>query len=130
TAAWLRGTPPLFSYDFASGVAVAAGVLGLAGAFAGCRRSLLVLLAAGVLSLWFPISRLGFFGKTLAYPGCILVAFAFLETWRQPAATKLGVLALLGAGVALCHHPFTLAAVVTLVLAGGLATGAARRLLG
>ena len=44
TAAWLRGTPSIFSYDWLNGVALAAGVLGLAGLFATRRMGLVLLL--------------------------------------------------------------------------------------
>lgn len=117
-AGWVRGTTPLFSYDWANGVALACGALGLAGAFASGRRGLLLLLAAAALSAWFPGSRSGYFGKTLAYPGCLLLAFAFWEAYRRPGALRLLAAGVLGAAVGVCLHPMVPQAVLGLVVAG------------
>ncbi len=117
-AAWARRTTPLFSYDWANGVVLACGALGLVGAFAGNRRGLLLLLAAAVLSSWFPASRSGYFGKTLCYPGCLLLCFAFSEAYRRPGAARLLCAGVLGAGVGLCLHAMVPQAVLGLVVAG------------
>jgi hypothetical protein len=117
-AGLVRGTTPLFSYDWANGVALVCGALGLAGTFAARRRGLLLLLAAAGLSLWFPTSRGGYFGKTLAYPGCLLLAGAFWDAYRRPGAARLLAAGLLGAGVATCLHPMVPGAVLGLLLSG------------
>ncbi len=117
-AAWARRTTPLFSYDWLNGVVLACGALGLAGAFATNRRGLLLLLAAAALSSWFPASRSGYFGKTLCYPGCLLLCFAFWEAYRRPGAARLLCAAVLGAGVGLCLHAMVPQLVLGLVVTG------------
>ena len=130
SAAWVRGTGALFSYDWASGVALAAGILALAGAFASDRRCFLLLLAAGSVSLWYAVSRTGFLGKTLAYPGCMLLAAVFFAAWERLTLSRLVVAGLLGAGVGLCHNPLTTASVLGLVFGATLAAAVALWLLG
>jgi hypothetical protein len=117
-AAWARRTTPLFSYDWANGVAMACAALGLAGAFASGRRGLLLLLAAAALSSWFPTSRSGYLGKTLCYPGCLLLCFAFWEAYRRPGAARLLAAGVLGAGVGLCLHAMVPQLVLGLVVVG------------
>jgi hypothetical protein len=117
-AAWARGTTALFSYDWANGVALACGAMGLAGLFASGRLSLPLLLAAAVLSQWFPASRCGYFGKTLAYPGCLLLGYLFWEACRRPGAARLLTAGVVGAGVCLSLHPMVPQAVLGLLLAG------------
>jgi hypothetical protein len=131
-AAWLRGTRPIFSYDLLSGVGLAAGILRLGGLFASRRRNLLLLLGAGMVSLWFALSRTGYLGKTLCYPGCLMLAFTLLATWQRLSAVGLLASAVLSAGFLLCHTPLTGFAVLFLLCAGGtlviLADRLARRL--
>jgi hypothetical protein len=126
-AAHVRGTSSLFSYDWLCGVGLAAGLLALAGAYASDRRGLLLLLAAGGISLWFHFTRSGYLGKSVAYPGCVLLAGVFLATWARPAPGRLLTTALLGAGVGLCHNPLTtvgvLGAVFAATVAAALAVG-------
>jgi hypothetical protein len=117
-AAWLRGTTALFSYDWANGVALACAALGLAGLFASGRRGLLLLLAAAALSHWFPASRCGYFGKTLAYPGCLMLGYLFWEACRRPGGARMLTAGLVSAGVCLCLHPMVPQAVLGLLLAG------------
>ncbi len=117
-AACVRGTSALFSFDWLTGMVLAAGLLALVGGFASGRSSLLLLLAAGILSSWFTLSRSGYFGKILAYPGCILLAFVFWATWRQFSLKRLLAGALLGLGVGLCHSPATPVTILGLLLGG------------
>jgi hypothetical protein len=118
-SAWLRGTSSIFSYDWLHGVALAAGVLGLGGLFATRRLGLLLLLAAGALSAWFAISRSGYLGRGLAYPGAILLAHALWACWERPSWKGLTALGIVGAGISLSLHPG-----VTQVVAGLLVVGA------
>ncbi len=115
-AAWVRRTTPLFSYDWANGVALACGALALAGAFAANRRGLLLLLAAAALSAWFGTSRSGYLGKTLCYPGCLLLCAAFWDAYRRPGALRLLCAGVLGAGVGLCLHAMVPQLVLGLVV--------------
>jgi hypothetical protein len=127
-AAVLRGTSPAFSYDWLAGLALAAGVAGLAGFFATTRRGLLLLLAAGLCCQWLTISRTGFLGKLLAYPGCLLCAGVFLATWTKPSGLRIAAAAVIGLGVGLCLHPLAPLTVLVLVYGGGLAAQVAQRL--
>jgi hypothetical protein len=127
-AARVRGGGALFSYDWACGVVLAAGVLGLAGLFARGPAGLGLLLAAGVSCAWLAVSRTGFFGKALAYPGCLLLAALYLGAWARPAAGRLAAACLAGPGVAFCLNPVVPFLVVGLLAAGLLAALALRPL--
>ena len=74
----VRRTSALFSYDWECGVALAAAIMGLGGLFATGPGSLALLLATAASSAWLTTSRTGFLGKTLAYPGCILLSALYL----------------------------------------------------
>jgi hypothetical protein len=117
-AGCVRGTSALFSFDWLTGIVLSAGLLALVGAFASGRSEVLFLLAAGFLSSWCTLSRSGYFGKILAYPGCILLAFVFFETWRQFALKRLIAAVFLGLGVGLCHSPATPLTILGLLLGG------------
>jgi hypothetical protein len=117
-AGWCRGTTTLFSYDFATGVACAAGLLGFAGAFARRPTLLLTLLACAAVSVWLRNASTGYFGKTLAYPGCLLLAALFLWTWQAVTPLRLLACVVLGTGYGLCHSPLTHATAVGLVFIG------------
>ncbi len=119
SAASLRGTTALMSYDFLSGVVLAAGVLALAGAYASTRAGVVLLTAAGLTCLWLPISRSGYLGKLTCYPACVWLCSLYLHSAAAPTRTRWGVLTLLASGVGLCH---TLSAMLCLV---GLAAGPA-----
>jgi hypothetical protein len=101
-AGQVRGTSSLFSYDWACGVALAAGVVGLAGLFAAGPAGLALLLAAAATSAWLTASRTGYLGKTLAYPGCLLLGALYLGAWARPSAGRVAAACLLGPGVAFC----------------------------
>lgn len=116
--AWCRGTTTLFSLDFATGVAWSAALLGFAAAFARRPLLFLTLLAAAALSVWLRNARTGYFGKTLAYPGCLLLAHVFIQTWRTNTPLRLASCLVLGWGFGLCHTPSLLAASVGLVCMG------------
>jgi hypothetical protein len=116
--AWCRGTTTLFSLDFATGVAWCAALLGFAAAFARRPLLFLTLIVAAALSIWLRNARCGFFGKTLAYPGCLLLVPVFLQTWRDSTPLRLVSFLVLGAGFGLCHTPAVLAATVGLVFLG------------
>jgi hypothetical protein len=118
SAAWCRGTSTLFSLDFATGVAWSAALLGFAAAFA--RRPLLFvsLIGAVALSVWLRNARTGYFGKTLATPGCLLLAHVFLRTWQTRTAWRVVSCLVLAIGFGLCHTPSLLIAAVGLVFMG------------
>jgi hypothetical protein len=117
-AGFVRQTTPVFSFDWLMGVALAAGVLALAGCFASGRGTLVLLLCAGILSSWFTLAHSGYLGKVLAYPGCILLASLLFSTWRQLSINKLLAGALLGLGVGLCHSPATPVTILGLLFGG------------
>src|SRR5262249_18601566 len=125
-----RGTSSAFSYDWACGVVLAAGIVGLAGAFANSRRDLLLLAAAGSLCLWLGIARTGYFAKLLSYPGCLLLSGVLLTVWTKPSVARLAVAALLGLGVGLCLNPTVPLTVLALPLGGVAGMLVLHRLLG
>jgi hypothetical protein len=127
-AAVVRGTSAAFSYDWLCGIALAAGLAGVAGFFGTTRRGLVLLLAAGLCCLWLSISRAGFLGKLLAYPGCLLCAGVFLAAWTKPSPARVVAAAVLGLGVGLCLHPLAPLMVLVLVYGGGLAAQVTQRL--
>jgi hypothetical protein len=116
--AWCRGTTTLFSLDFATGVAWAAALLGFAAAFARRPLLFLTLIAAAAMSVWLRNARAGYFGKTLAYPGCLLLAHVLIQTWRTSTPLRLASCLVLGWGFGLCHTPSLLAGAVGLVCMG------------
>jgi hypothetical protein len=117
-AAWVQHEGALYAYDWAAGVALAAGILALAGAFPSTGIGLVVLVAAGAVSPWLTYSRSGYYGKLLAYPGCLLLVSILLATWQDFSPRRLLACAVLGYGLALCHSPVTPAAVLVLALFG------------
>jgi hypothetical protein len=116
--AWCRGTSTLFSYDFATAIAWCAALLGFAASFARRPLLFLMLIVAAALSFWLRNARHGFFGKTLAYPGCLLLVPIFLQTWRHSTVLRLLSLLVLGSGFGLCHTPAVLTATIGLVFLG------------
>jgi hypothetical protein len=131
-AAWLRGTTALFAYDWWCGVALAAALLGLAGLFAAEPVGLILLLLTAASCSWAASSRTGFLGKTLAYPGGLLLAFLYLQTWSRFSLRRAVAVCLLGPPVAFCVNALfpvlllgvLLAALLFLLLVGWLAGGA------
>lgn len=116
--AWCRRTTTLFSLDFATGVAWCAALLGFAAVFARRPLLFLTLIAAVAMSVWLRNARTGYFGKTLAYPGCLLLAHVFIQTWRTSTPLRLTSCLVLGWGFGLCHTPSLLAAAIGLVCMG------------
>jgi hypothetical protein len=109
-AGWCRGTTTLFSFDWGIGVALIAGLLGFAAAFARRPLPLLLLLVAAAVSLWFRNSRTGYFGKTLTYPGYLLLTYQFIQTWRRTTWPRVLCLTGLATGFGLCLSPVSLLA--------------------
>jgi hypothetical protein len=100
-----RGTGALFSYDWTSGVVLSAALLGLGGAFAPNALMLVLLVAGGGSSIWLANARSGYFGKSLAYPGTVLLAGLFLTTLSRFTRARMAVLAMLGFAVAYALAP-------------------------
>src|SRR5262245_2241830 len=119
-AGWVRGTTTLFSFDWALGVALVAGLLGFAAAFARRPLPLLLLLGAAAVSLWFRNSRTGYFGKTLTYPGYMLLTHLFIQTWRRMTLPRVVTLWALATGFALCLSPVSLLALFGVLGMGAL----------
>ncbi|HZY84023.1 MAG TPA: hypothetical protein VFE78_04285 [Gemmataceae bacterium] len=117
-AALVRGTTAIFSFDWACGVLLGAGIAGLAGLFAARRTGLLLLLAAGALSTWLTLSRTGYFGKLLAYPAFPLLSFVFVAVWARPSVPRLATAMLLSLGVGFCLDPIATPYVLALTLGG------------
>ncbi|HZY91047.1 MAG TPA: hypothetical protein VFE78_39860, partial [Gemmataceae bacterium] len=129
-AAQVRGTSSLFSYDWACGVALSAAAVGLGGVFAAGPVGLALLLAAAATSAWLVVSRTGYLGKTLAYPGCLLLTALYLGVLARPSAARVAAACLLGPAVAFCINPILPPLAVGAVLPGLLAALLLRRLSG
>ncbi len=129
-ASLFRGTTAIFSYDWANGVLLAGAVAGLAGLFSARRRTLVILLAAGMTSAWLNSARTGYLGKSLAYPGCLLLGLLFLETVARPSRTRVIAACLISAATAFCHNPVVPVLVLGLVLGGYLAGMLLLRIIG
>jgi hypothetical protein len=118
TAAEVRGTRALFSYDWLCGVVLGCAVLGFAGLFATSPFTLVALTAGAALSSWLTVARSGFLGKTVAYPGGLLLAGLVLATVTDFTWRRAGVVAWLGAVVAYSVNPIFPAMILTLVVGG------------
>jgi hypothetical protein len=115
-----RGLPAVFTFDFACAVVLSAGLLGVAGAFARSRLSLVVVLIGLLTSHWYDYSRSGFFGKILAYPGSLLVAGLFLSVWDTRTSLQLAALTILTAATALMHSGMATALFLCATVGGAL----------
>jgi len=105
----VRGTTALFSYDWTSGVILAAGMLGFGGLFASNSLWIFILPLGVGLSNWITNSRTGYLGKSLAYPGGMLLASFFLETISRPSRGRIALLAGFGFAIGYSLNPkFTL----------------------
>src|SRR5262249_52343698 len=71
---YVRRTSCIFAYDWTTGVVLCAAVMGLGGLFARRPIGLALLLAGFICSAWMTTARCGYFAKTLAYPGCLMLA--------------------------------------------------------
>ncbi len=114
-AAAARGTTALFSYDWASGVMLAAGLLGFGGVFARNSFALVLLVAGAGTSNWLANARSGYFARSLAYPGAVLLAGLFLSCEGRFSRRQVAVLAALGAAVAFALAPVFSAVVLGMV---------------
>ncbi|MBI1915730.1 MAG: hypothetical protein HYS12_13505 [Planctomycetes bacterium] len=128
-AGWCRGTTTLFSYDFATGVALIAGLLGFGAAFGRRFPVLLLLLAAVAVSVWLRNARTGFFGKTLAYPGGVLLVWLLIQTWHSASVPRVLSCLVLGSGFGLCHNVLAIATFASLLCVGVVLVSLACRLL-
>src|SRR5262249_276315 len=115
---WCRGTTTLFSYDFATCVALIAGLLGFGAPFAPRFPVLLLLLAAVGLSVWLRNARTGFFGKTLAYPGGVLLVWMMVQAWHRTSVPRVLTCLVLGTGYGLCHNVLAIATFVGILFGG------------
>src|SRR5947207_12682639 len=69
-------------------------------------------------SAWMTASRCGYFAKTLAYPGCLMLAALYMAAWLRPTVGRIVVVCLLGPVVALYIHPILPVLVLGLLVAG------------
>ena len=130
SSATVRGTTCVFSYDWATGVALAAALFGLGGLYASGPVGLWLLLAAAATSAWTVLTRTGFLGKTLAYPGCLLLCFLYLEAWGRPSWGRVLATCLVAPGVAFSINPILPPLVLGGLLAGLLVGLVAQRAAG
>lgn len=119
----VRRLPCTFAYDSACAIALAAGVLAVAGTFA--RRSLpaLFFILVGLLaSHWYDYGRGGYFGKVLGYPAALFITGLFLSVdenaWRPATIAALVVLT---AGATLMHSAMPTSLFLATLLGGAIA---------
>lgn len=117
-AAEARGTSGLFAYDWAAGVILAAALLGFAGLFAEGPVVLAALVAGAALSSWYTNARTGFMGKSVGYPGGLLLVGLLLAALAEPSRARWGALAVLTAAVAWALSPTFPPALFVIVLGG------------
>lgn len=118
TAGWIRGTTSLFSYDWFNGVVLAAAAMGFAGLFASRRTALYLLVAVALTTMWFTTARTGYLGKTLGYPGALMLVAFFLEAWSHPSTLKNWTACLFGPFAAFLVNPILPFLMLTLVCGG------------
>ena len=116
--ALLRRESGLFTYDFACALVLCAGLLGFAGAFARSKTGLLLLLVGAAVSTNFDLSRSGYFGKILAYPGAMLVVALFLQSIEDMDTDKLSCIIALALGVSLLQSGTSVALLLCIAWAG------------
>lgn len=114
----VRRLPAVFSFDIACAVALSAGIMGVAGAFARSRLSLTILLAGLLTCHWYDYSRGSFLGKLLAFPASLFLVGLFLETPEVPSAFPLAALVVLTAATALMHSGLATALFLAETLGG------------
>jgi len=117
-AAEALGTSGRFAYDWAAGVILAAALVGFAGAFAGGPWALAALVAGAALSCWLTNARTGYMGKSVGYPGGLLLAELFRAALAEPSRARWGAVAVLTAALAWALSPTFPAALFAIVLGG------------
>lgn len=113
-----RGTTTLFSYDWVSGVLLAAGLAGFAGASAGNVPILVLVAAGGAASSWLTDNRTGYLGKAIAYPAGVLLVSLMLTALTEPSRARWAVTILFGTVLAWCLSPM-FPPVLLAIAAGG-----------
>jgi len=114
--ALLRGTTGLFAYDPACSIVLATGIIGVAGVVARSRLTLIFLLVALFLSVWFEYGRSGFFGKLTGYSSTLFL-IGVLVTQREWTAKVTSALGLLVVGAATMHSALSTALFFSLLAA-------------
>ncbi|QJW95074.1 hypothetical protein [Frigoriglobus tundricola] len=123
-AAEARGTTSLFSYDWATGVVLAAGLIGLAGLFARNPLVLALLALGAATSSWLTNARTGYMGKSLGYPGGMLLTALFFTALDGPTRARCALVALLCVAVGWSLSPL-FPVVLFAILLGGYAVALA-----
>jgi hypothetical protein len=103
TVSTIRGLTGTFSYDCATGIALAAGILAVAGVFARSRLSLFLLIAGLVVCHWYDYGRGGYFGKLLGYPAALMLIGLFFNLPERPSSMLICLMGILMGGAALVH---------------------------
>jgi hypothetical protein len=120
-AGLFRGLPPIYAYDWWTGVVLCAAAMGLVGLFASEPLGFLLLMAVAVTSAWLPTARSGYLGKITAYPECLLLTFLFIETWRRPSLVRILCCLTVAPGIAYSINPVLPVLVLALALGGVIA---------
>ena len=122
-AAVLTGRSPLFSFDLANSVALAAGAIGAAAVLTQTSLGFALLSTGLTVSIWFDLSRTGYFGKVLAYPSLLLFFGLLVDYLRERRDERLGLLMLLLVGLVTLFPNSAYVAAFGLVIIGLLIAG-------
>ena len=115
--ATVRRLSGAFSYDIGCAIVLAAGILGVTGAFARGRLSLLVLLAALLTCHWFDYGRCGYFAKLIAYPAALLIIGLFFALPTVPSLLAGCCLGALTVATAISHAGVATALFIAVAIA-------------
>jgi len=117
-AAETRGTSALFSFDWFTGVVLSAAVIGFGGLFSSNPILLALLVAGAGISSWTTECRSAFMGKSIAYPGVMLLAAMVLDVMARGGWRRTAIVIALGAALGFALNPVFPPPVLGLVLGG------------
>lgn len=90
----LRSGSSMFNYDFACGIALITGYMGVSAVIAKKRSTFMLLLLGLLFGIWFNYSRSGYFAKILTYPALIYTIGVFLNAKKPLSSIQIAVLSL------------------------------------
>lgn len=117
-AAEARGTSTLFSFDWLTGVVLSAAIIGFGGLFSSNPILLALLVAGAGISSWTTECRSAFMGKSIAYPGVMLLSALVLDVMTRGGWRRAAIAIALGAALGFALNPIFPPPVLVLVLGG------------
>jgi hypothetical protein len=117
-ASEVRGTSALFSFDWLTGVVLSAALAGFGGLFASNPLMLALLVAGAGVSSWPTECRTAYLGKSVAYPGAMMLGALALDVLSRGGRRRVAVVCALGAAIGFSLNPVFTPPVLGLVLGG------------